>query len=664
MSENRKMRPENQEGREFFWSSQHPGEISDVADVTPAEHHDISRSHVPSVPRLLIDSAEKSKDPMQLPVGDVYGDFFIRREIGRGAFGVVYQAEQVSLARTVALKVTDTTRENGCCAEGQTMAQLEHPSIVRVFAQLTDDTNHRRMLCMQYVSGINLRSLMKMVRESFGDQWNGINLLQILEEDGNEEDLVLSATAVADRATLISTDKLGAVCWIGAQAALALDHAHQAGYIHHDVKPENTIVNRFGRPMLVDFNLAMESSLADHRLKGGTVPYMPPESIRDIGYKNVSRTANAFNADVYALGVTLWELSCGSLPFPCVGAEAFRDPDRLKELLKSRQAVPPSDGIHTELAKCLQRSFCYDPAKRFRSATEFGEALLGVAQQNLATQSRSEKSWLVRLVLQRPAFCILAAGFAPHVVASGFQIAYNQAAIISRLTPAANNLFNILLFCANPVIYGFCAWFVVKYLFAVLKPWQRLRQGDHVDSDEVFRARQNLMMFPRTVAVIGAVGWFAGMVGFPGSIYLLAQHFPGDVWLHFLFSFAISGAIAVTFSYTLVLAIAIYSIYPALFAKPSQFIAESRRQLEPIRANWSMLSIYAGLIPLVAAILVVANMSPSGLLPTDDNPYRETAFKGLVIGLIVASALGFEFVRRIGKSVVRLINICVGGSGV
>lgn len=627
------------------------------------ESQETDRSQAPSVldSKLKFDrrnTERKFKDPMRLPIGAVYDDFLIRQEIGRGAFGVVYLAEQLSLSRTVALKITNTQQDDGCCAEGQTMAQLEHPSIVQVFAQSTDDTLQRRLLCMQYVPGINLRSLLKLVQDRYGDNWNGSSLLAILEEGVDKENLVLRDTSVADRNALATADKLAAVCWIGAQVSFALNHAHQAGYIHHDIKPDNTIINRFGRPMLVDFNLAMETQMTHRPIQGGTVPYMSPNSICDFASDNQTKSTLGFEADIYALGVMLWELACGTQPFEGIGAESFGNPERLNALLASRKQSPQSDLIPPRLAACLRIAICFDATQRYQSASELGHALLGVAKQDSALKSRSQDTWFARMVLRRPGWCFVIAAFASHLIASALQIAYNQAEIISRLTPSAYQLFNILLFCVNPILYTACTWFVLKYLRAILKPWSRLDRGLSVATNEVELARRNLMLFPKRVAIIGGLGWLGGVIGFPGIIYLFAQQFSLDVWLHFILSFAISGAIAVTFSYALVLAVAVYSIYPILFANPARFIDESKRQLKPIHAAWPKLSMVAGLIPLGAAILVVAYFHPDDLLPTPTNPYREIAFKGLVIGLILSSAFGFEFVRRVGKSVRSLIGMC------
>ena len=171
-------------------------------------------SWLPSVPFIRINSAYAHKDPMHLPPGELYGDFFVRQELGRGAFGVVYLAEQLSLKRTVALKVTDS-RDDGCNDEGQTMAQLDHPSIVRVYWQSTDEVNKRNLLCMQYVPGKNLRSLLKRIRNKHGNNWCGQDLLEILNEDDPDEPL-LDETSLADRQCLLRADKTEAVCWIRA----------------------------------------------------------------------------------------------------------------------------------------------------------------------------------------------------------------------------------------------------------------------------------------------------------------------------------------------------------------------------------------------------------------------------------------------------------------
>ena len=617
---------------------------------------ELMNSWVPTAPRLHVD---KANDPMHLTVGEMYSDFFIRKEIGRGAFGVVYLAEQLSLQRTVALKVTDMTKDNGCSVEGQTMAQLEHPSIVRVFAEFADEEKKRRLLCMQYVAGINLRTLIGKTKEKFGDDWDGSKLLSILDEavDGNE-DVVIRETSVADREVLERSGKMATVCWLGAEAAFALDHAHRAGFIHHDVKPENTIIDRFGRPMLVDFNLALESKRVDRHVKGGTLPYMSPESLCDFSSTD-AESANVCDADIYALGVMIWEFACGKLPFDDVFPPSFSCEDGIQALLDSREATAESNKVNWRLANCLRTAFEFDAKDRYPSAKDFGHALLGVAQQDLAIKERRESSWLRRMVLKRPVLAMALAAFIPHVVASSFQIAYNQAEIVSRLSPQANQLFEILLFSVNPVIYGFCAIYLVQFLFSVFKTWKKLVSNQTVDPAEVELARKNLLLFPRACAIVGALGWLAGAFGFPGLIYLAAEKFPFSVWLHFGCSFLISGAIGITFSYALVMAVAVYSLYPVLFIKPQYFVSESNRQLKPVRARLLSLSYFAGLIPLAAAILLVCSFSSGDLLATETNKYQELSFKGLVVGLILSSVFGVEFVRRVGKSVVRIIDVCI-----
>ena len=629
----------------------------DLATLPNRQHaYDLQPSTRPdlqTVPLLQVDTSQRSKDPMHLNVGELYGDFFVSSELGRGSFGVVYRAEQISLKRTVALKVTDTTRDDGCNAEGQTMAQLEHPSIVRVYLQSTDEVNQRRLLCMQYVSGINLRSLINRTRSRFGENWIGKHLLEILDQDAQEE-IVLRETSLADRAVLEAADQLATVCWIGAESAQALDHAHRSGYIHRDVKPENTIINRFGRPMLVDFNLAMESHSDQWRgVSGGTIPYMSPESIRAFANRDLIKTDNAFAADLYALGVMLWELAGGEMPFPCDSATTFSGPEGIKQLIESRAIEPENDSISPRLADTLRRAIHEDPDQRFESAKAFAEALEGVMQQSEAIKSRSNNGRLGQSVIKRPVLWLFIAGFAPHVLASALQIAYNQSEIIGRLnSPSQYELFFLLVYWVNPVIYGICGFFVVKKIFTVLRPWLMMRRGQSVTEDQAETAREQSLTLPRYGAIVGGLGWLVGAIAFPSLLYLKSVRFPLDVWVHFVVSFVVSGAIAITFSYALLLAVVIYGIYPTMFKNPARFSDKATRELGPFRASWPKLAFFAGGIPLAATILLVANFHPN------DGNFQEFAFKSLIIGLICSSAFGFAFVRRVGRAVICLIDRC------
>ena len=108
------------------------------------------------------------------------------------------------------------------------------------------------------------------------------------------------------------------VCWLGARLAEALDYAHTHGVVHRDIKPGNILLSQYGRPMLVDFNLAFQPlSDMDEPASplGGTLAYMAPEHLDAFSREPRRRRPSRQAADIYSLGVVLYEMLTGGLPF-------------------------------------------------------------------------------------------------------------------------------------------------------------------------------------------------------------------------------------------------------------------------------------------------------------------------------------------------------------
>src|SRR5690606_9944767 len=117
------------------------------------------------------------------------GDFLICRVLGRGGFAAVYLALQGSRGRQVALKVTLPQPGMSCsdsaslaAGEGQYLAQLDHPHIVRVYQQTIEPHTGAQLLCMQYVAGTTLQRLIERLRDRAG-QWSGRDLLAAVEQE-------------------------------------------------------------------------------------------------------------------------------------------------------------------------------------------------------------------------------------------------------------------------------------------------------------------------------------------------------------------------------------------------------------------------------------------------------------------------------------------------
>jgi serine/threonine protein kinase len=184
--------------------------------------------------------------------GGQFGDFEILSLLGEGAFAKVYLARQISLGRQVALKVSANQG-----TEARTLAILEHDHIVRVFSEVVDPTHNLRLLCMQYVPGTTLQCLIEEFCRRDPRAWSGRALVEIIDRQSRQP-AIFDPAALRDREVLHGADFIEAVCWIGARLAEALAHAHGQGVLHRDIKPANILVSRYGRPMLVDFNVALD----------------------------------------------------------------------------------------------------------------------------------------------------------------------------------------------------------------------------------------------------------------------------------------------------------------------------------------------------------------------------------------------------------------------
>jgi serine/threonine protein kinase/tetratricopeptide (TPR) repeat protein len=244
------------------------------------------------------------------------GDFRLIERLGHGGMGVVFLAEQISLGRRVALKVVrheqllDRTARARFAREVETVARLAHPGVVPVYA--VGEEGGLPFFAMEYVRGASLERVVREVRGRGGPgrelgALTGRDLLATVESIGGVE----AAAGASARAPFDGT-WTAACLWIVREAAQALEHAHQRGVLHRDLKPSNIMVTVEGRVLLVDFGLASSAAAASITRTGaqlGSWHYMPPEL--------VSRGIEGHDprADVYSLGVTLYELLALRLPF-------------------------------------------------------------------------------------------------------------------------------------------------------------------------------------------------------------------------------------------------------------------------------------------------------------------------------------------------------------
>ncbi|MEX2141598.1 MAG: protein kinase [Pirellulales bacterium] len=298
------------------------------------------------------------------------GDFLIQREIGRGGMGVVYEAEQLSLGRRVALKVLpfagvlDERQLKRFKLEAAAAAALKHPNIVSVHCVGCERGVH--FYAMEYVEGQTLAAAISGCRE------NVAGTTRVPSSPTERTDEKTATDTLAAALSTLHTEKprdfFRRVAELGIQAAEALYHAHDMGIIHRDIKPANLLLDHAGKLYITDFGLARLSTDAGMTLTGdmlGTLRYMSPEQAS--GAKLLDE-----RTDIYSLGVTLYELLALRPAFP--------DNDRQKLIRQVAEQEPPrlraiNPRIPADLETVIFKAMSKESVERYTTARELAADL-------------------------------------------------------------------------------------------------------------------------------------------------------------------------------------------------------------------------------------------------------------------------------------------------
>jgi serine/threonine protein kinase/Flp pilus assembly protein TadD len=370
------------------------------------EHADELRQLLPAVGLLGELSRTPGAATAAAPLGPAaadgtLGDFRIVREVGRGGMGVVYEAEQISLRRRVALKVlpfaavADPRSLQRFRNEALAAAGLDHPHVVKVYGVGCERGVH--FIALQYIDG---RPLSEFIRERRGQPAEPPTATAAADATAT---YTPGRTAPAKAKGTTSNTPRGDAAYYhrvaewGAQAADALEHAHALGVVHRDVKPANLLVDGAGKVYVADFGLAKLA--ADPGVTGtgdllGTVRYMSPEQA------NARHDLVDHRSDVYSLGVTLYELLALTPAFTGADRQAV-----LTAVLSSDPAGLRSHdrGIPRDLETVVQKAMDKDPARRYPTAGEFAADLRRfLGSRNILARRMSVRERLGRWVGRHP----------------------------------------------------------------------------------------------------------------------------------------------------------------------------------------------------------------------------------------------------------------------
>lgn len=596
--------------------------------------------------------------PLILPQpGQRLKDFEILQVLGSGAFATVFLARQISLDRQVALKVS-ANRGN----EGRTIASLEHDHIVRVFSEDVDREGNLRLLCMQYVSGTTLERVIQTLRHREPQTWSGQAVLDAIDARSTDPAL-FDPAALRDREALAGCDFAEAVCWLGVRLAEALAHAHNQGVFHRDVKPANILLNRYGRPLLADFNVALDRQRVRGpagAIFGGTLAYMAPEHI-DAFNPGEPFTPEVVDArsDVYSLGLVLFELLTGRLPFPVV-LQAETTAEALRGLADQRRMQAPSPRKFAEVPEVLDRIVrrCLDPEPegRYQTAAELAQALTGCGEHRRATKALPPGHLLTPAAARHPFLLGAVLLLIPHVLGSIVNISYNSLRIAGQLTQEQQAAFAHLVLGYNLIVYPVCLWLMCRLVAPIYRGVRELAGPIVPDREHIAALRRRLLILPLWTVGLACVGWLPGGILFPLGIDLLSGGVPEGVYGHFVLSFTMSGLIALTYSVLVCEFIGLRILYPQFWVDARGFRERTQTELRGEAWRLYILQLFAGIIPLAGACLMVA-VGPETLI----TPASYRTFRVLVTGLIALGMLGFGVALSASDRLRQTLHALIGG---
>jgi serine/threonine protein kinase/Tfp pilus assembly protein PilF len=335
-------------------------------------------------------------------VGDEFLGFQLLAELGKGAFGRVFVAQQGQLAgRLVALKVA-----TGLFGESQTLAQLQHSHIMPIYSY--HHGQPFQAVCMPFLGSTTLADVLSDIRRHKSMPCSGKNILSTLNDrrkrstrrfedsshassDGRMQDSLpidpaaligpIVSPAHPVPSPLLELEGLSyvdSILWMAVRLTDGLAHAHERGILHRDLKPANVLITDDGVPMLLDFNLAADTKTCDTATSaaiGGTLPYMSPEHLE--AFRGNAQHVDA-RSDIYSLGVILFELLTGAAPYPSYRKLPMREVVQRMIIDRRRMSLRMRDLnglISPAVESILKRCLAADPKQRYQSARELQEDL-------------------------------------------------------------------------------------------------------------------------------------------------------------------------------------------------------------------------------------------------------------------------------------------------
>ena len=354
--------------------------------------------------------AESASLEAESPLPETVGSYRILRKIAEGGMGTVYRAEQANPRRIVALKVIKPGQATAVHVrrfelEGQMLGRLRHAGIAQIYESGTARTSFGQQpyFAMELVDGVSLLDF------------------------ANRRNLDL-------RARLVMVHEI----------CRAVQHAHEQGIIHRDLKPSNILVNEDGQPKVLDFGIArltgVDASLTRHTGMGellGTLEYMSPEQLTgDVSAVDV-------RTDIYALGVILYELLSGRVPYQ------VRDkplPEAIRTI-RDEEPVPLSvtkPFLHGDIKTIAGKALDKDKTRRYASAADLADDIGRFLDDQPITARPPSAAYQLQKFARRHRGLVWGAAVVALALVAGTAVSVYQAVRARRAEQAAISLVNFL----------------------------------------------------------------------------------------------------------------------------------------------------------------------------------------------------------------------------
>ncbi len=363
--------------------------------------------------------------------GERLGDYTIHERLGQGGMGVVYLARDGKLDREIALKIVRPDLllfghgRARLRREVDAIARLKHPNILAVYS--AGEEAGVPFFTMEFVEGCTLAEVLGYLNRRHSAELTAAALSDAVEELARKTE---PGRPLRRAQVHFGSSWTEASFRIALAIAEALEHAHERGILHRDVKPSNVMLTRDGRVLLLDFGLAASSEPSELTLTGfpvGTLPYMAPERLRG------DADASGVKGDIYALGVLLFELLTLRSPYLAANAEVTR-----ARILEA--SPPPIRSLNPQVpwdaeTVCLT-AMDRDPARRYASAGAFAEDLANVLEHRPIRARRPGPLLRTRRFIERHPVASVAAALGLVLLAGATTFGVVEAANVRRLRTA------------------------------------------------------------------------------------------------------------------------------------------------------------------------------------------------------------------------------------